>query len=89
MVHLEIECVGPSRSLWVFVTPGTQSSCFTLSVLQTAGGSLDGEAPPVGVSEQVYILDVELQSGGDSTVQGSFVIQGLPEACVGARVLGR
>ena len=77
------------KSLGVHHSKEPRLPILSMSVLQTSGCGLYGEAPAAGVPEQVYFLDVELWSrGGDSTVQGSFVIQGLPEACVGERVLG-
>ena len=60
-----------------------------MSLLQISGHGLDGKAQAAGVPEQIHHSDVKLwPGGGDSTVQGSSVIQGLPEAHVGGRVLG-
>ena len=57
-----------------------------MSVLHMPGDGLDCEAPAASVPKQVHLLDVKLWPGrGDSTIQGSFVIQGLLKTSAGER----
>ena len=97
-LHLSLQVDGSSGNCLYGIhqeVPGSSSlqeqglPILPVLLLQIGGSWMVKHRQLVYQNKYSALTDVKLwPGGGDSTVQGSSVIQGLHEACVGERVLG-